>query len=72
MLQRGTLLTKTDIIAVFPILPAGSTVNLPLFNTSFSISGVFDSPLDNFDPIGEPLRTDDKYPCALTVSTHRY
>ncbi len=58
MLQRGTLLTRTDIIAVLngleetvvEALLEGNTVNLPLFNTSFSVSGVFDSPLDSFDP----------------------
>jgi hypothetical protein len=58
MLQRGTLLTRTDILAVWnnlcetikDIHLEGNTVNLPLFNTSFSISGVFDSPLDVFDP----------------------
>lgn len=57
MLQRGTLLTRTDIIAVLngmeetvaEALTEGCTVNLPLFNTSFSISGVFEGPLDSFD-----------------------
>lgn len=28
----------------------GGSINLPLFNTSFSISGVFEGPLDSFDP----------------------
>jgi hypothetical protein len=58
MLQRGSLLTKTDILAVLNGLEEtaadailnGFTLNLPLFNTSFSISGVFDSPMDSFDP----------------------
>jgi hypothetical protein len=27
----------------------GCTFNLPMFHTSFSISGVFDGPLDSFD-----------------------
>ena len=57
MLHRGTLLTRTDILAVLngfeetitDALLEGNSVNLPLFNTSFSISGVFESPLDNFD-----------------------
>lgn len=58
MLRRGTLLTKTDILAVFngieeevaAVTREGFTVNMPLLNTSFSISGVFEGPLDSFDP----------------------
>jgi hypothetical protein len=58
MLQRGTLVTKTDIVAVLNnieetakyIIENGGQLNLPLFNTSFSISGVFESILDSFDP----------------------
>jgi hypothetical protein len=58
MLQRGTLVTKTDIVAVLNnieetvayIVENGGMLNLPLFNTSFSISGVFESALDTFDP----------------------
>jgi len=57
MLRRGTLLTRTDILAVLngfeetvrDITHDGGTVNTPLFNTSFSISGVFDGALDTFD-----------------------
>ena len=57
MLRRGTLLTRTDVLAVLngleetvaDILKDGGTVNLPLFNTSFSISGVFEGPMDSFD-----------------------
>lgn len=57
MLQRGTLVTKTDVVAVLnnfeevitDILTDGDTVNLPLFNTSFSISGVFEGVMDTFD-----------------------
>jgi len=57
MLNRGTTLTRTDILAVLnsfeeTIISAlldGYSVTLPLFNTSFSISGVFDSPSDSFD-----------------------
>ena len=58
MLQRGTLVTRTDIVAVLnnleetveEITDEGGTVNLPLFNTSFSVSGVFEGPMDTFDP----------------------
>ncbi|MDR1380957.1 MAG: DUF4469 domain-containing protein [Tannerella sp.] len=58
MLQRGTLVTKTDIVAVLNdveetvayIVKNGGMVNLPLLNISFSISGVFDSVMDTFDP----------------------
>ena len=57
MVDKGTTLTKTDLVAVFNIIneevtkasERGEAINLPLFNTSFSISGVFDSPLDSFD-----------------------
>ena len=57
MLHHGTLLTRTDIAAVLNgfeetilyIIGSGSTVNTPLFKTSFSISGVFEGPMDNFD-----------------------
>ena len=49
--------TRTDILAVLNSLEEtvveatleGNALHLPLFNTSFSISGVFDSPLDSFD-----------------------
>ena len=57
MLNRGTLLTRTDIVAVLngleetvvETLLEGNNLTLPLFNTSFSISGVFENPLDSFD-----------------------
>jgi hypothetical protein len=57
MLNKGTLLTRTDILAVLnnfeetisETLLEGNNLTLPLFNTAFSISGVFDSPLDSFD-----------------------
>lgn len=57
MLNRGTLLTRTDILAVLnnleetivDALLEGYLINLPLFNISFSISGVFESLMDNFD-----------------------
>ncbi|GHT80975.1 hypothetical protein FACS189467_4240 [Bacteroidia bacterium] len=63
MLQRGTLVTKTDIIAVLNnleetvdyIVRNGGTVTLPLFDTGFSIGGVFDSAMDVFDPARHKL-----------------
>jgi hypothetical protein len=58
MLQRGTLMTKTDALAVFNnieetlayILRNGWSVKMPLFTISFSISGIFDGATDSFDP----------------------
>jgi hypothetical protein len=58
MLQRGTLMTKTDALAVLNnmeetaayVIRSGGTLNLPLFNTGFSISGVFEGATDVFDP----------------------
>ena len=57
MLKRGTSVTSTDALAVMnaieetavDLILQGYTLNLPLMNTSFSISGVFDGPLDTFD-----------------------
>lgn len=57
ILKRGTSLTRTDVMAVMNAMnetvaegvESGDTFTLPLMNTSFSISGVFDSPLDTFD-----------------------
>lgn len=57
MLQRGTSLTRTDLLAVLNLfdeviaetIESGEVVNLPLFNTSFSISGVFEGATDSFD-----------------------
>lgn len=57
MLRHGTLLTRTDIVAalncleetILDIIVSGKTVKTPLFRTSFSITGVFEGPLDNFD-----------------------
>ena len=57
LLQRGTSLTRTDILAVLngieetvaDITETGGTINTPLICTSFSISGVFEGPLDTFD-----------------------
>ena len=57
LLRRGTSLTRTDILAVLngieetvtDIIETGGTINTPLICTSFSISGVFEGPLDTFD-----------------------
>jgi hypothetical protein len=57
ILNKGTLLTRTDIVAVLngleesvvEALLEGYSLTLPLFNTAFSISGVFEGPLDMFD-----------------------
>jgi hypothetical protein len=63
MLQRGTLTTKTDVLAVLNnleetvayVIRQGGTVNLPLFGTGFSISGVFEGATDVFDPLRHHL-----------------
>ena len=63
ILQRGTLLTKTDILAVLnsfeetiiDIIQEGNTVSMPLFHTAFSISGVFNGPMDAFDQLRHKL-----------------
>ncbi len=57
IVSKGSSITETDAIAVLnaientavELLQEGYTLNLPLFNTSFSISGVFDGPVDSFD-----------------------
>ena len=56
--ERGNTMTKTDLMAainaffeeVLIITREGNTVNTPLFNTSFSIGGVFNGDNDTFDP----------------------
>ena len=58
MLSKGTAMTETDARAAFTLIEStvrdiiidGGMINIPLFNTSYSISGVFDGPLDMFDP----------------------
>ena len=63
MLQRGSLLTKTDILAVLnsveetvvDLIKEGNTVAIPLFQTGFSISGVFEGAMDMFDPARHKL-----------------
>ncbi len=57
MTRRGTTLTKADVAAVLQVYTEvvgeltadGSAVNTPLFNTSFSVSGVFSGMADSFD-----------------------
>ena len=57
MMRRGTTLTRADVAAVLQVYTEvvgeltadGSAVNTPLFNTSFSVSGVFTSMSDSFD-----------------------
>jgi hypothetical protein len=56
-LRLGTTFTRTDLIAAFNLIEEtvinasleGYQVNLPLFGTSFSISGLFDNMTDTFD-----------------------
>lgn len=57
MTRRGTTLTRADVAAVLHVYAEvigeltgdGSAVNTPLFNTSFSIGGVFNGMSDSFD-----------------------
>ena len=57
MIKRGTTLTEPDLAAyqnletevLKDIVENGGTINTPLFNTSFSISGVFTDENDSFD-----------------------
>ncbi|MBD5446897.1 MAG: DUF4469 domain-containing protein [Treponema sp.] len=57
MMRRGTTLTRADVAAVLQVYTEvvgeltadGSAVNTPLFNTSFSVGGVFASMADSFD-----------------------
>jgi hypothetical protein len=58
MLQRGTLATKTDIVAILnlfdetvtDIIHEGGLINMPLMHTLFSMQGKFNGPLDVYDP----------------------
>jgi len=62
-LQRGTLETRTDLIAAWNVLEEtivdivteGNTVATPLLHIGFSISGVFNGPLDSFDHLRHQL-----------------
>ena len=57
MMRRGTTLTRADVAAVLQVYTEvvgeltadGCAVNTPLFNTSFSVAGVFTSMSDSFD-----------------------
>jgi hypothetical protein len=63
MLQRGTLATKTDILAILnlfdetvsDIIREGGIINTPLMHTLFSIQGTFNDPLDTYDPTRHKL-----------------
>lgn len=58
MLQRGSTITHTDILAVnnslseeiIRLAARGEAISTSLFQLSFSITGVFNSPTDTFDP----------------------
>lgn len=57
MLDKGTSATRTDVLSILnlyeetivTVIKEGDTVNTPLFNTSFSVSGVFEGAVDTFD-----------------------
>lgn len=57
MLEKGSTITKTDVLAVLnsffetltQITKEGETINLDLFKTTLSITGVFDHAADTFD-----------------------
>lgn len=59
MMRRGTTLTKADVAAVLQVYAEviseltadGCAVNTPLFNTSFSVGGVFNGMSDSFDKV---------------------
>jgi hypothetical protein len=63
IVRGGTTLTKADLNAamtafnsvVANIIADGGAVNTPLFNTQPSISGTFDNPSENFNPIKHRL-----------------
>lgn len=58
MIERGSTVTKADIISVMEefestlqvMLTEGVNINLPFANFSTSIKGVFDGPSDSYDP----------------------
>ena len=57
MMRRGTTLTRADVAAVLQVFAEvvgeltadGCAVNTPLFNTGFSVGGVFNGMSDSFD-----------------------
>jgi len=58
MLSKRNLVSKTDIVAVLnsyheemiECIEDGDTLNLPFFNLSYSITGVFENEDDSFNP----------------------
>ncbi|CAL2079049.1 conserved protein of unknown function [Tenacibaculum sp. 190524A02b] len=58
MLSKRNLVSKTDILAVFNSLyeevvgciEEGENISLPLFNLSYSITGTYKNPEENFNP----------------------
>lgn len=64
ILNRGNTMTRTDLLAAINayaeevafITAEGCTVNTPLINTSFTITGVFTSGEDTFDPKRHALK----------------
>jgi hypothetical protein len=64
MLDRGTMLTKADILAVIEvffseivkIVENGGAVHTPIFNLMPGISGVFQGMLDSFDPARHKIK----------------
>jgi hypothetical protein len=79
MLKRGTLLTKADILAVLEvyrevildIIADGGAVNTRLFNISPSISGVFGSMGDSFDPIRHKIKVNFNQGVAVREAAAR-
>ncbi len=79
MLQRGTLVTKTDIVAVFNnmeetaayLIENGDTINLPLLNTGFSITGVFEGATDSFDAARHKLNVNVRKGTVLREAEKR-
>lgn len=64
MMNRGSSLTRTDMEGVINLfnqtvaekVANGQSINLPLFNGTPSISGVFTGPADTFDPARHYVR----------------
>lgn len=64
MTNRGSTATKAEVLSIMEefslaltnILKDGGSINFPLFNVSFSITGVFNGPDDSFDSMRHQLR----------------
>lgn len=64
MTRRGTTVTRTDLVAIMQlygeecaaIVEEGGSLNTPLINTSYSITGVFTGEDDNFDKTRHTLK----------------